>query len=188
MLRPDATRSHADVVERRAVGDGSDVHGVGVAMGEHLHPPVITLDVEVPVAVLAHGSGPHPAPDRARHLGLEPLALRLRSGSHLANRPRVRRGDEDRLQRLGVALPCRAGHVGDRLRVDGAAIGAEAVGSGGDGAARPALVCADETGADDVAGEGGGVHVGTIPLTTQCVNTEWIGTQLLAAITAERAA
>lgn len=82
MLRPDASRRHADVIERVAEGDRPDVERVGVPVREHLDPLAIALDVEVAVAVGPDRTPPHPAPSRPFNLSFEPLQFGLRRWTH----------------------------------------------------------------------------------------------------------
>lgn len=75
MVRPDAQRVHAEMVQGVPGRDVSTVKLKGVPVGELLPPCPIALDVEVPVAVPADGPLPHPASRAAREFAQKALAL-----------------------------------------------------------------------------------------------------------------
>lgn len=71
MVRVDAQRLHAEVIDRVAVWDRANMGLIGEAVGVDLLPPAVDLDGEDAIPTLRHGASPKPAPLGALELGSE---------------------------------------------------------------------------------------------------------------------
>ncbi len=85
MVRVDAQRLHAQMVDRVAVRDRANMGLVGVAMGVDLLPLSTDLDGEDSVPTLRHGASPEPASLGAFKLGSESNNRVLSSRSAVAS-------------------------------------------------------------------------------------------------------
>ena len=75
---------HAEVIQRRTLGDWSDVELVAEPVCQHLPPHAVNLPMEVAISIHANGADPKPAVGSRSDLGFESraLVLRFRSLGH----------------------------------------------------------------------------------------------------------